>query len=151
MNQEWKDLFEYNFITNEQLMHYLQQAPQVPEQVLQLLSHIVNAHQIWLGRISNKPTRAAWTINTLHDNQQWNTDNYFETKALLEEKDLETVITYTNTLGIAYSNAIKDILFHIINHSTYHRAQIASLMKANGIAPLATDYVIYKRSTVEKQ
>ena len=51
----------------------------------------------------------------------------------------------TNSKGETFSNKIKDILFHIINHSTYHRAQIATDLKQNGIEPINTDYIFYKR------
>lgn len=44
------------------------------------------------------------------------------------------------------SPKIKDIMFHIVNHSTYHRAQIATELKDHGIEPLKTDYILYKRA-----
>ena len=37
------------------------------------------------------------------------------------------------------------MLFHFVNHSTYHRGQIASNLKEHGIEPLVTDYIFYKR------
>jgi uncharacterized damage-inducible protein DinB len=44
-----------------------------------------------------------------------------------------------------FTNTIKDILFHIINHSTNHRGQIAVDFRNNGLEPLVLDYVFYKR------
>jgi uncharacterized damage-inducible protein DinB len=44
-----------------------------------------------------------------------------------------------------FSNTIKDILFHMINHSTHHRAQIAMDMRNNKLEPLPLDYIFYKR------
>jgi uncharacterized damage-inducible protein DinB len=46
---------------------------------------------------------------------------------------------------VAFSNDIKSIIFHVINHSTYHRGQIASEFKQNGLDPMVTDYILYKR------
>jgi uncharacterized damage-inducible protein DinB len=37
------------------------------------------------------------------------------------------------------------MLFHIVNHSTNHRGQIAVDFKSNGITPLGLDYIHYKR------
>ncbi|QLH28398.1 MAG: hypothetical protein HWD63_02710 [Candidatus Parvibacillus calidus] len=39
---------------------------------------------------------------------------------------------------------MKDIIFHIINHSTYHRGQIAMEFRQSGLEPLNTDYIFYK-------
>jgi uncharacterized damage-inducible protein DinB len=54
-------------------------------------------------------------------------------------------ITYETTEGRTFSNTLQDILFHVINHSTHHRAQIAADFRANGLEPLALDYIFYKR------
>ncbi|WP_379084396.1 DinB family protein [Pedobacter sp. UC225_65] len=45
-----------------------------------------------------------------------------------------------------YTGIVKDILFHVFNHSTYHRAQIATLFKESGITPPVTDFIILKRN-----
>lgn len=44
-----------------------------------------------------------------------------------------------------FTNTIGDILFHIVNHSTYHRGQIASDFRESDIEPLNTDYIMFKR------
>jgi uncharacterized damage-inducible protein DinB len=47
--------------------------------------------------------------------------------------------------GEKFANTIKDIVVHVINHSTYHRAQIAQLVKQSGGEPAKTDYIVYQR------
>ena len=37
----------------------------------------------------------------------------------------------------------------VINHSTYHRAQIAQKVKALGGKPAVTDYIVYQRELQE--
>jgi uncharacterized damage-inducible protein DinB len=34
-------------------------------------------------------------------------------------------------------------MLHVVNHSTYHRGQAASLVRALGATPRATDYFLY--------
>ena len=74
--------------------------------------------------------------------------NYSRTSHL-EEKfeavDLNNIILYKTTKGQAFENKTSDILFHIINHSTYHRGQIAADFRQTGTEPLSTDYIFYKR------
>lgn len=35
--------------------------------------------------------------------------------------------------------------FHVVNHSTYHRGQLASLRVALGVQVPVSDYMTYKR------
>jgi uncharacterized damage-inducible protein DinB len=55
-------------------------------------------------------------------------------------------ITYTNTHGQTFTQPLQDLLFHILNHSTYHRGQLAQLLRQQGFTPPATDFVYFNRS-----
>ncbi len=147
MNQFFKELFEYNHHSNQQLCALLQQhSEQTGEQAEKLFSHILNAHQIWNNRVLQRENAfTPWQIhpgNTLADTDR---KNYEHSIQVLDTMNLDSSITYTNTSGQTFTNTVRDILFHIINHSTYHRAQIATAVKQNGLQPLATDYIFYKR------
>jgi uncharacterized damage-inducible protein DinB len=52
--------------------------------------------------------------------------------------------------GDSYQNKIEDILIHVGNHGTYHRGQIAMLLREKGYNPVSTDYILYDRS-ISKQ
>ncbi|MCF8317339.1 MAG: hypothetical protein K9I02_01220 [Haliscomenobacter sp.] len=58
---------------------------------------------------------------------------------------MKLIINYSNSKGQLFSNSIQDMLFHIINHSTYHRGQVATEFKRQGLEPLVTDYIFFKR------
>jgi len=58
----------------------------------------------------------------------------------------DEIINYTNTQHQAFHNKANDILLHVFNHGTYHRAQIASEMRKNGIEPINTDYITFVRT-----
>ena len=72
-------------------------------------------------------------------------ENFEHSLELVQNKDFSEKIAYTNSSGQNYANTVQEILFHIINHSTYHRGQIMSLLKNNGVEPITTDYIFYKR------
>jgi uncharacterized damage-inducible protein DinB len=36
-------------------------------------------------------------------------------------------------------------MIHLVNHSTYHRAQIATLLRQGGLEPVNTDFITYDR------
>lgn len=148
MKSFFKELFEYNFHSNQQLAElFLQHSNEASEKSLKLFSHILNAHHIWNNRIEEKQkTFNVWDIHTVQAFKQIDKNNHESSLRILDTFDLNQNIFYSNSKGDKFNNNIKDMLFHVINHSTYHRAQIATEFKQSGITPLATDYIFYKRS-----
>ncbi len=69
--------------------------------------------------------------------------------ALLEdmrEEDFEKIIDYKNTKGAAFENKLIDILGHVINHGTHHRAQAGVHLKYSGFDQLPlTDFIVFMR------
>ncbi|WP_209331385.1 DinB family protein [Lunatimonas salinarum] len=53
------------------------------------------------------------------------------------------------TAMLEHREALPDKAFglfnHIVNHSTYHRGQIATLFRESGLQPVVTDYIMLKR------
>ena len=143
----FNQLFDYNFYCNRKLIEQSLGLEQVPEKSALWFSHILNAHHIWNARIVGKDTD--YGVWELHNPTDWedihyeNQRNTFEIITTLE--DFEKRINYENSQGNTFTNNIKDILFHIINHSTHHRGQILANFRDNGIEPLSLDYVHYKR------
>ena len=143
-------LAAYNHWANSQLLQHLENMPgEIPETTLQLFSHVVNAQAIWLSRIKNIPTSlspfAAQTLaqcRALHET----TTQELQELAALNQPELETLITYTNTKGEGFTTSITDILTHIFNHGTYHRGQIARDLRQHNLEPINTDYIIYVRT-----
>ncbi|MEN9910400.1 MAG: hypothetical protein RLZZ540_3559 [Bacteroidota bacterium] len=146
-NDFFKDTFEYNYHFNQELIQLFENNKQIiPEKSIQLLNHLINAQQIWNERILNeKNTVDVWEIRSLENLKNVNQNNYKKSLSILNSTELSKKITYKNSKGDVFSNSVQDVIFHVINHSTYHRAQIASDLKANGIDPINTDYIFYKR------
>lgn len=141
-----KDLFDYNNNCNERLIQSLAKLNDPPEKSIELISHILNAHSIWNGRIiSEKPIYQVWQIHPVGAFYAINKKNYQDTLAILEGGLEARDVYYKNSKGVKFSNQVPDILMHIVNHSTYHRGQIATDMRRHGFEPLVTDYILYKR------
>jgi len=147
MVQFFKDLFEYNHHFNQQLATVFNEKQlQTSEKSVKLFNHILNAHQVWNGRIrKDQNIFGVWDIHPFADLKEIDHTNLVNSIHILEEADLGHSINYITSRGDAYTNSIKDILYHVINHSTYHRGQIAMEFKQQGIEPLVTDYIFYKR------
>lgn len=142
--QEW---FEYNHHFNQKLSEVFgNNSDKTSEKSVKLFNHMLNAHHIWNHRMNARTP--AYNVWELHPNKELaiiDSANYEYTIQILETVGLNHTVHYSNSKGEAFSNKIRDILFHVINHSTYHRAQIATEFKQVGLEPLASDYILYKR------
>lgn len=143
----FKTLFDYNQLCNRKLAEaIIDNQSAVSENVVKLYSHILDAHQIWNNRIDpQEKTFSVWQIHPITDFSRLDQVNHMHSNAILEVCDLDAVLNYRNSKGQAFTSSTRDILFHIINHSTYHRAQIATAFRQDGLEPLMTDYIFYRR------
>ena len=144
MKEFFSELFEYNFNVNEKFIHKLQGSSS--SKAFTLFSHVLSAHHIWNSRIAETPpSLKVWGEINEAKYPELNLGNYKESIEILNTRDFSDTMEYTNSKGEKFNNTIRDILFHVINHSNYHRAQISSLLKAEGIDPVISDYIFYKR------
>lgn len=111
-----------------------------------LFSHILNAQHIWMKRIlREQPEYDRFQVHSIGDFENIHLRNLEAMLQVLHTRDLDELIVYSIPGGGDFVNSISDILFHAVNHSTYHRGQVASQFRLNGITPPVTDYVILKR------
>lgn len=68
---------------------------------------------------------------------------------LVKEKDenyLQSPNTYKDTRGNSWTNKHWQMIMHCMNHSTYHRGQLVTMMRAAGVTSIpATDMIAYFR------
>ena len=147
MKEFYVDKFQYTFDKNQEMIAYLNKhESELNEKIHILISHILNAHEIWMTRILKIPTKyGVWQLQEYETMAKIDAQNFELTKRILSEKDLNENIDYKTSTDEFYSNILHELLFHVVNHSSYHRAQINSELKNLGLKPLITDYVFYKR------
>jgi uncharacterized damage-inducible protein DinB len=143
-------LFEYtNWATEESIKQVVKEKPD-NKRIFELLSHIINSKRIWLNRVLQSevipdPCEMKSPDECKELSKQVTRDWINFLKGL-DESDLERKIEYKNNKGEDWKNTLGDIVAHIINHSTYHRAQIAQLLSQSGKQPSKTDYIAYQRT-----
>lgn len=147
MQSFFKEFFTYNHHCNQKLAEIiLKNQVKTTEKSLQWFNHILNAHQIWNSRIEGrKDVFGVWDMHPRQELKPIDQANFETSLRLLDVRNLDAIIEYSNSKGKTFQNSIRDILLHIVNHSTYHRGQIASNWRAHGMTPLVTDYIFYKR------
>ena len=116
--------------------------------VLGTLQHILWAEWLWLGRWQPDPSSgpnplecsdlAGLTLQWAGIERQ-----QVEFFRSLTAPDLERRISYENPPGTPWTYALAQMLHHVVNHSTYHRGQIAAMLRQLGATPPSTDYLVF--------
>jgi len=147
MKSFFEELFEYSHHFNGEIADILiNNSDLVSVKSTNLFSHIISAHQIWNSRIlQDEESFEVWQVHPLTDYKAINDRNFERSMKIIGTYNFAEVVTYKTSKGVPLQNIVRDILFHIINHSTYHRAQIATELKSVGIEPILTDWIMYKR------
>ena len=115
--------------------------------ILGTLRHIVFAEWLWLRRLKGLP-REPWTFDQvdLARLRKHCLDVSTSREAFLKSvrnDDLEKRITYTNDAGEKWTYTLGEMMQHLVNHSTYHRGQVATMLRRLGKTPLSTDYLVF--------
>ena len=137
----------YNDWANQKLFDQFSKEGPIPPVCMHLLCHVVNTQTVWLSRIQGQlsPVRP-WEDHSLEVCKEMHLEaNIVLRHYTTAEVNLKQVISYTNFAGVPFQNTIHDILIHLFNHGTYHRAQIAQDMRKNGFEPVNTDYITFVR------
>src|SRR5688572_21126121 len=148
MKTFFNDLFEYNrYMNNELIRAMVQNRNTVSEKSLKWMNHILNAHELYNCRIepAGYQPPGTWDMRSLEELATINENNFQVSLGIVRLYDFDTVILYTTMKGTPMENTVGDILFHMVNHSTYHRGQIATDFRNTGLEPLVSDYVFYRR------
>ena len=139
-------LLEYNFWANDLFITRATSQAHIPPQIEKQISHLLAAHHIWLVRINGRGTLPSVWENI--DPASWegiNIELYNETSDLVKSISTGKMISYQNSRGESFQNPFLEIIHHVLNHSTHHRAQVALLMRQHDILPPQSDYIFYLR------
>jgi uncharacterized damage-inducible protein DinB len=151
MKNYFINLIHYDKYTN-QVMTKLIIENNKSEKSVQLMAHILAAQQVWYHRCKLLPpfSDALWPDNTADTFEQLINDNHKAWVELingLDEADFEKRIAYQNSKGDVFNDKLVDILGHLINHGTHHRAQIGQHLKLAGLESLPVlDYIGFVRN-----
>jgi uncharacterized damage-inducible protein DinB len=128
--------------------------------ILGTLNHLVVGDTIWLKRFAGHPAGypALEPIRGLPDPEGLdqllftNIQSLFEHRKRLDrvivewaasiaESDLDYILNYKNTQGIAADRHFFSLLMHFFNHQTHHRGQVTTLLSQAGVDVGGTDLV----------
>jgi uncharacterized damage-inducible protein DinB len=116
------------------------------------LAHLLAANWVWLerwlGRSPDGLPDEGWDVRTFEALR----DKWAEVEGAqrefvdgLTDEDLARPLSYRNTSGDAFEQALWQTLRHAVNHASYHRGQIVTMLRQLGAEPVSTDLVLFHR------
>jgi uncharacterized damage-inducible protein DinB len=117
--------------------------------LLGTMAHMLISQRLWLSRFSGAPLGRLPAIEDFPDLPSW-IHGWEETAAGIEaflaaltDDQLAGSLTWTSTTGETYTRPLWEPVIHLVNHSTYHRGQVVSLLRQMGYKSPKTDLVYY--------
>jgi uncharacterized damage-inducible protein DinB len=114
-----------------------------------LLRHVVGAERLWCDRFAGVTAARVPDFPATHSGadfrSEWErvSDELQRFAKQLTQGSLDRDLTYVNIRGETKTYRYDDLFFHIVNHGTYHRGQIAQLLRDRGRAAPSTDFLLY--------
>jgi uncharacterized damage-inducible protein DinB len=116
--------------------------------------HLVGAEKIWLERFQGapKPFLTEHPPKTLEELKAvWEKVGYDTAKWLgtMSDKSLAGTFTMKTAKGDTFTHTYWEAFQHLVNHSSYHRGQIITMMRQLGVKPPGTDLILFYRETAK--
>jgi uncharacterized damage-inducible protein DinB len=119
-----------------------------------LLAHITAGRRIWLGRLGVVPAAQAsmfpadMELPQVVDQLKAVEASWAQYIESLRDEDLARSFKYKSLDAGWFQNRVEDIFAQLFGHSSYHRGQIAMLVRAAGGEPAITDLIFWCREPI---
>lgn len=159
-------LTAYNAWANRRIGQYLQAAgPTVADEpitssfptIRKTFYHLWDAQVIWHQRLRGVSANA-WpshgftgTLTDAINAVNHSSDEFVRYCENLTENDARTDISFHALDGTAFHNTAEEIILHVVNHGTFHRGQIITMLRNAGFTAVgSTDLIRYYREVARK-
>lgn len=159
------ELYAYNSWANERILKasakltseaFLRPMGNSFSSVRDTLAHILAAEWIWLERWQGRYPKTMLdpadfpNVNSLQSRSEAVAGNY---RNFLHEVTVQQVrheLAYINREGKRHSYPLWQQMAHVVNHSSYHRGQVTTLLRQLGAEPIDTDFLTYYDEVAHK-
>jgi len=154
-------LYDYNYWANARILSVALQV--TPEQFVArntssygslrgTLAHALFAEMIWRRRLQGEQMPSGLPGETDFPSPEALYEAWTAEQALmraylagLNDAGLQATLQYKNTKGMPFQNVVWNILLHVLNHGTQHRAEAAAMLTDFGHSPGDIDMILYFR------
>jgi len=154
MLEYFQQLFEYDDWANRRTIDALEK--NYSDKSRRILVHILITKQEYFDRLGGKDSTGFdfWPNLDLDGCRKLSdatNENFQNLLAKLDESGLDRIAAYKTSEGIPYENNYRDLLMHVLLHSSIHRGNIVLKMREEGLGPPKIDYILYLRKESESR
>ena len=152
---------QYNHWANEKMCNYLSGVDEDEilankkaeyQTIKKVILHVADSEQTWLARLNGKNIphmhkldssgSFAGICSTIRNNSV----DFIEFVSGKDDQFLLSVTEYVNLKGRTFSQNNAEIILHCMNHSTFHRGQVMSMLRYVGYTDQsASDFIMFLR------
>lgn len=163
MNSSTLQLFEYHVWANDKLFARLEQLPEdvydaevqsIFSSIAQAFVHMYRFDRLWLCVLEEKPNEEIFPLmegwireaegKAREDMRRLFADVADSGRLLLKRTpDWDKSMTIEHPSYGSLDTRFSELVQHIVNHGTYHRGNIAAMLRQMGHAGTPTDFVFY--------
>lgn len=159
--QEAKTLHAYNSWANNRIFEAIEQLPN--EQYMNDMKsshggihgtfvHTIGAEKVWLERFNANPQpflKATEIPDAAELKKIWEKVGYDTAKwlGMMSDKKLNEIFEMKTLKGDVFKHIFWQAFQHVVNHSSYHRGQIITMLRQIGAKPVSTDLILFYRET----
>jgi len=161
-SDEFRRLFRYEQDAHRQTIDALNAAERDHagdpdfDKAVDLAAHVATCRNMWLARIRGTGTRpdtlfpsgqSLADVSRAYDGMHaaWTAFLHQLTDAALDRR-----FEYVAYDGRDFADTVRNVLIQLFAHSSYHRGQIALLLRRIGAEPAATDFVFWTRQPIDR-
>jgi uncharacterized damage-inducible protein DinB len=155
-------LVKYNHWANERICGFINEAGEKTADtelvssfptIRKTLFHLWDAQVIWMKRLRGESSNT-WpshnftgSLKDAIDLLLHNSQDYILFVQGLKEDQFQNDVEFRSLDGTAYHNTVEEIIMHVMNHSTFHRGQLITMLRSAGFTSVgSTDLIRYFRS-----
>ncbi len=158
MEQKLIQILQYDYWANKKLLDHINSLPEeifhkemnsVFPTLAETFYHIFRGQRIWIKRcISDVAVDETITAfrDIAHAEQGMLELHHVLVKAVADYNNRLDIIEYETSNGSKQKSRFQDIIYHLVNHGSYHRGNIASMIRECGYQGTSTDYIVYLRT-----
>jgi uncharacterized damage-inducible protein DinB len=152
------DLYRFNQWANSRILEsaltlgreeFVKTIPSSFPSLRDTLVHMLWAEWIWLERWRGHSPTVVFLPGDYSDagalKSRWGELHAEQREFLrtLEEPALDRNVRYVNVRGETWEYPLWKQMLHVVNHSSYHRGQAATMLRQLGLTPPATDFLVF--------
>lgn len=143
-----RELIAYNSWANRRIIDALEQYNSARSN--QILAHILVTEKEYFERLFGKDSSGFdfWPDISLSDCRRLFDITAKNLEALISDsvdQQLDQMVAYRTSVGVPHENTYRELLTHVVLHSSIHRGNIMLKLRDDDFEPPKIDYIIYLR------